>query len=241
MEKYLYWELYDLEESHWWHTSKKALVLNLAKKYLRKPKSHILDIGCGTGKNVEALSQLGICSGIDNSREAINFCRKRKLPRIKLASAEKTGFADQSFDLVTLLDVLEHTDDQKTLTEVHRILKNKGLGLITVPAYTWLWSKWDEVLHHRRRYNKQSLQNLLEQNGFTILKISYFNSFLILPVAIIRIIKSVFPKSTYGSDFRISFPLAGSVVSILSALETGILEKHNLPMGTSLVCVARKS
>src|SRR3989344_4554281 len=157
MQKYLYQDLYTQEDRHWWHRAKRAMVFTVASKFLNQKIPKILDVGCGTGKNLENLNKLGKTWGIDNSKEAIEFCKKRGLVNLKLAEAENTKLPLSYFNLITLLDVLEHTDDNKTLAEMHRILDRKGIIIITVPAFNWLWSNWDVVLHHKRRYTKKSL------------------------------------------------------------------------------------
>ena len=94
---------------------------------------------------------------------ALRFCKKRGLSNVTIGSSYKTSFKKSSFEISTLLDVLEHTDDKKTLQELHRILKPEGLLIITVPAFKFLWSKLDDVLKHKRRYTKSSLQKVLKQ------------------------------------------------------------------------------
>ena len=163
MKKYLYEDLYSLEDKHWWHISKRRIVRNLIKKYNHLDNPRILDIGCGTGKNMEELQSLGPVFGLDSSIEALKYCKKRGLNNLIEGTAEKTSLKSSFFDVVTLLDVLEHTDDNKTLKEMNRIIKKDGIIIITVPAFGWLWSTWDEVLHHKRRYTtkKESFLKIL--------------------------------------------------------------------------------
>src|SRR5258708_4769808 len=151
MEAYLYEDLYLLEEKHWWHISKRRLCLAIIKKFSTGKRPTILDVGCGTGKNIEEFNKVGKTYGIDNSSKAIKFCKIRNLKHVRLASSNRTGFKSGFFDVVTLLDVLEHVDEQPTLSELKRILKKSGKIIITVPAYMWLCSNWDKVLHHKRR------------------------------------------------------------------------------------------
>lgn len=236
----MYEDLYKQEETHWWHIAKRELCVRLIEKFLNKKKVRILDIGCGAGKNVEIFSQFGKSFGIDSSPEAIKYCKKRGLKLVHLASSEQTNFSQNSFDLVTLLDVLEHTDERKTLTEIHRILKPRGYLLITVPAFQWLWSRWDEVLHHKRRYTSQDLKEKLENHGFKIKRISYVYSFLVIPVILIRTLKSHINKKEYSSDFEITSPLLNSWLLKLSRVERQLMFLFPIPFGTSVVCLAQK-
>jgi len=240
MRKNLYEELYLLEEKHWWHLAKRDIGLRLLKKYLPKKNPKILDIGCGTGKNVEALEELGETWGIDVSENAILYCKKRGLKNVKLAKAEATGFKENSFDVIVLFDVLEHVDDVKTIKEISRILKPNGLVLITVPAYLWLWSKWDEVLHHKRRYTKESLTKLFSTKEFKKIHSSYAFSYLLVPAYVIRKIKSVFLKKDYPSDFKLSSTGINSVMLSMAKLEYLITEKGLTPFGTSIIYLAEK-
>src|SRR5947209_1679008 len=126
MEKFLYDDLNELESSHWWHLAKRETVVKSIKG-IKSTKSikgfKILDIGCGTGQNLIAFGGLGEAYGIDNSPEAIKYCRLKGLSKVKLGSSYRTGFAKNSFDVVTLLDVLEHVEENETLKEISRILK----------------------------------------------------------------------------------------------------------------------
>ncbi len=239
MQKYLYKDLYTLEDVHWWHRAKRQLVNYLLKENLANKKQKILDVGCGTGKNLETFSKFGEVIGIDNSIDAINFCKKRGFKAIK-GDIEKMPFKSNFFDAVTALDVLEHVDDVKALKEIKRVLNQDGILIITVPAFSWLWSKWDEVLFHKRRYSAKSLKKVLTQNGFKVSKISYFFSFLVLPALIIRTIKQKLYPNHYPSDFKISNKLVNSVLEVVSGIEQRIVINYKVPIGTSLVTIAKK-
>ncbi len=242
MEKYLYQDLYEKEKKHFWHISKRQIALMLLQKYLPKRKNlKILDIGCGTGENINALNSLGETFGIDNSVEAVSFCKKNGLKNVSIGLAEKTKFKSESFDVVTLFDLLEHVDDKKAVVEFKRILKREGFVLITVPAHNRLWSRWDEVLHHKRRYKERDLKKLLVGEGFTIIKSSYMYSYLLLPMLIIRFVKNIFYKDHYPSDFEISSSLVNTIGVRLSKIERFFINSLRVPIGTSIICLAKKS
>lgn len=241
MQNYLYKDLFNEEEKHWWHRAKRKTVVDIIKKHLNPNKiKKIIDIGCGTGKNIDSLKQFGDVWGMDSSLEAIKYCKKRGLHNVILGNGEKTKLSSNKFDLVTLLDVLEHTDDKKMLEEMYRILKPHGYILTTVPALPWMWSEWDNVLHHKRRYTKHSLLNILVENGFNIITISYMNSFLLLPAFLIRFIKSKSHKKDYGSDFSLSNGLFNSVLEKVSSFERYLVKQELVPIGLSLVVLAQK-
>lgn len=241
MEKYLYQDLYDLEDRHWWHIAKRKSVSTFIDQFITSKKPKILDIGCGTGRNIKELSKFGQVWGLDISSEALSFCKKRGITKVRLGTAQKTNFPEKTFDIVTLLDVLEHVNELSTLNEINRILKNGGFIIITVPAFNFLWSEWDKVLHHKRRYTKKSLQKILVASGFKVTKISYLYSFLILPTMIIRFLKSAFLKKSYKSDFQILPPFLNSFLGIVSSIERAVMIKKDIPFGTSILCIAKKN
>lgn len=241
MRKDLFEDLYTLEEQHWWHISKRRGVENYIQDYLKKKDAKILDVGCGTGKNLEQLKKFGQIYGLDSSSEAIKFCKKRGLKNIRLGKADDMPFQQNSFDLITLLDVLEHTDDNKTLREAYRVLKKDGLLMLTVPALPWLWSEWDKILHHKRRYNKYGIISLLNNNNFNVIKATYLYSFLVFPALIIRKIKqSLFRKKEYSSDFQLSNPLLNRIMGYVSNIEFKLAKKITIPIGTTILVIAKK-
>lgn len=240
MQSYLYDDLYELEDTHWWHRAKRRLVLMLIRRFATRRHPRILDVGCGTGKNIEVWSRLGPTAGIDVEPRAIAYCIKRGIAHVQRGRAEHTGLPALSVDVVTMLDVLEHTDDTLVLPEIARILSGRGIFIVTVPAYPWLWSTWDVVLHHRRRYTKKELCRRLSAYGLCPLYASYVFSFLPIPVILVRFIKSRLPKDRYGSDFRLTSPIVNRILYALCVLEQYVMKIMPLPLGTSIVCVSQK-
>src|SRR4030095_13522805 len=112
----------------------------------------ILDVGCGTGANLEMLSEFGVAEGVDVSPEALSFCQGRGLEKVKLGAAEALPYEDNSFDLTTGLDVVEHLDhDLAGLKEMRRVLRPGGRALLFVPAVMFLWGGQEDISNHRRR------------------------------------------------------------------------------------------
>lgn len=240
MKSYLYDDLYELEDTHWWHRAKRRLILTLIHRFVTRRHPRILDVGCGTGKNIESWSRIGAASGIDMAQRAIAFCRKRGILHVRQGRAEHTNLPGSSVDVVTMLDVLEHTDDTVVLPEMARILSGKGILIMTVPAHKWLWSTWDVVLHHKRRYTKKELYHTLSAYGFRVLYASYVFSFLPIPVMLVRLIKSGLPEERYGSDFRLTTPIVNRILYTFCVIEQYVMNLIPLPIGTSIVCVAQK-
>jgi len=236
----LYEDMYKSEETHWWHRAKRRFVENLIKMYVQKKDLSLLDVGCGTGKNMEEFSRFGEVWGVDISDEALLFCKKRNLLKVKRGEAEHLPFEEKSFDVVSALDVLEHVDDVRSIREIKRVLKDDGYVIITVPAFGWLWSKWDEILHHKRRYTRKHLEDILALEGFSIKRNTYIHSFLVVPSLIIRTLKQLKSK-TYTSDFQINNNLTNTILSFISELEQKWINRYDMPFGTSVLCIAQKN
>lgn len=235
----LYEDLYIQEEKHWWHISKRNVVEQMLDVFLRSKKIRILDIGCGTGKTMNMLSRFGTVWGLDKSKTALSFCKKRGgFRHLVLGDAADTGFKDDFFDAITILDVLEHTEEHATLRETKRILKPGGIMVITVPAYQWLWSTWDEILKHKKRYTKGYLKTVVKEHGFTILRSSYMYSSLVLPIFIFRKLKS--HKISYESDFSTNPPPINFLSTLLANIERYFIVRGWVPFGTSLILVCKK-
>lgn len=239
MRKNLYADLYQLEETHWWHKAKRELCSQFLRTVWKGKKLKILDIGCGTGGNMKAFEKFGEVHGVDISPDAIAFCKKRELKHVRIGSAYRTKYPSSSFDVVTMLDVLEHVDDKKALSEVKRILRPNGILILTVPAYKLLWSRWDEALHHKRRYSKDEIISLLQSKDFAVCKCSYLYSFLFLPVLLIRSLKSAIRMKEYSSDFRLNPGPTNWILLKLALLEHKIVQHLEIPFGTSVFCVAK--
>src|ERR1051325_1458610 len=179
MMQHTYSIMYEVEETHWWFVGRRRIIGSFVEKICRElgqVRPRILDVGCGTGANLELLGEYGDAEGVDVSPEALSFWRARGLANVRQGAAEKLPFADESFDLVTGLDVVEHLDDDVAgLKEMHRVLKPGGHPLLFVPAFMFLWGVQDDISNHRRRYTKQGLRRVVEQAGFAVERLPYVN------------------------------------------------------------------
>ena len=169
MQKKLIVEMFEQEKTYWWHRAKRYTVQNILAAASHSRQLMLLDIGCGTGQLMEELKKFGTVYGVDISRDALSFCKKRGLTNLSQATLGKTKlpFKDKTFDAVFCLDVLEHIDEwEKSLLELKRVLKPQGFLIVTVPAYQFFFSYWDKMLGHKRRYTKQLLIQQTAQAGF---------------------------------------------------------------------------
>ncbi len=206
---------------------------------IQNPKPKILDVGCGTGANLEMLRQFGVAEGVDVSDDALEFCRQKGL-KVHKGLAEELPFADEIFDVVTALDVVEHLDDDVAgLKEMFRVLKRGGKTLIFVPAFMWLWGVQDDISNHRIRYTKQQIVERLEQAGFHIERATYANITFFAPILAGRtLMKLTGVKPESENNINVS-ALNGVLGKIFSA-EKYWLNKFGFPFGVSIVITATK-
>src|SRR5262245_56953763 len=242
MYEHEYEAMYLLENSYWWYVARRTLAVELLKEEIGGRSSlRILDVGCGTGANVNAFARLADTVGIDDSIEALRFCHERGIQSVTLSHVEELPFACGAFDILTSLDVLEHTDDDlRSLREIHRVTKQGGLVLITVPAYGFLWSEHDAALKHRRRYTAHELRNKLAVTGYEVVRTSYFISTLFFPILALRIWQGLRKNSTHPKTSIYVLPgwINSSLVGLLG-LERRVFQRMNLPFGVSIVALAR--
>ena len=152
---------------------------------------------------------------------------------------DNIGFTGDTFDLVAMLDVLEHIeDDVGSLRALRERLREDGSILITVPAVPWLWSDHDEIHHHKRRYTKAGLRQVLQQAGLKVDHVSYFNT-LLFPLALAQRLASRFSSKKFAGDSMPSRFVNGMLKSVF-AFENRLAWRINLPVGLSLYAVARR-
>ena len=244
MEQHTYGIMNDVEDKHWWFVGRRAILESFLGQIHSSLITHhsslrILDVGCGTGANLEMLKQYGEAEGVDVSDDALEFCRKKGL-KVHKGLAEELPFEDETFDLVTALDVVEHLDDDVAgLKEMHRILKKDGKTLIFVPAFMWLWGVQDDISNHRIRYTRKEIVERLEKAGFEIERATYANITFFAPILAGRVIMKITGiKPESENNVNVS-ALNGFFGKIFSS-EKYWLKKANFPFGVSIVIVAKK-
>ncbi len=183
--------------------------------------------------------------GGDLFLEALQFCRKRVDVPLYQLDALNTPFADEQYDVVGLFDVIEHIDDDEAvLKEAYRICKPGGRVILTVPAHKWLWSYFDVMSCHKRRYSKKELRQKLQRAGFTVEKVSFYVFFLFPVFFLYRAVenmRSANNNKELSSRAEVqTIPLINRVFLAILRLEKLLIRNTNLPLGTSLVAVARR-
>lgn len=237
-----YGRMYAHEDHYWWFVSRRELVLDLARRFVRRPDPLLVDVGCGTGATAAALRGLGRVIGVDFSPLALENCARRGLRDLVAAKAESIPLAGGSADAIVATDILEHLDDDRAaLAEFRRILRPGGHAIVTVPAYQFLWSEHDEALMHHRRYVAGQLRDRAEAEGFRPAHLGYALS-LLFPLALGRLRKP--RRDPARPPEALIRPVPGWLNAGLIGLqrvETVLSRRATLPWGLSVVAVLEKA
>ena len=254
-----YERMHALETDYWWFVGRRNLVAQLLQATLpliATDAPQLVDIGCGTGANLpmlrEAVGPKGAVFGLDFSPLALQWARTEggiEGGQIHLSQGDALSLPlrDNCADIVTMLDVLEHlSDDGTALREVRRILKPGGALILSVPAYQHLWSAHDEALHHFRRYEKSSLNRVLNRTGFQVWRLSFAMSAMppvawlwrrfVLPFAERRPRDAA--RHSQGAVLPPVPPAINQMLVRYVGAEGKIIPKRPLRFGTSLVTIA---
>lgn len=241
MESALYKEMDTIEQTHWWFLGRRAVVFEVLRRFA--PGKKLLDVGLGTGQNAALFMKEGFeVTGLEPSGEAVALALQ-KAPGLKIIedSFPSARVPEAFFDVIVLLDVIEHIeDDREALRGVYRALRPGGIALITTPAFPFLWSRHDELAHHYRRYRRAELKHTLKAAGFATPLLSYYNFFLFPGVALLRFMYKLLGIKKNESDFGSTPGFLNKPLGALFGFERVLLRFFALPFGVSLLAVARK-
>lgn len=226
------------DERHWWYRGRRR-VMRAVLDRLRLPEScRLLDAGCGSGRMLDELRGYGDAVGLEVSELAVSVARAHG-HRVLHGSVEAAPFVDACFDVVTCLDVVEHTpDERQTFRELCRITRPGGLLVVTVPAYQALWSVHDEANLHYRRYSAGSLRAAAGAEGWTLVRDSYFNSVLLAPAAAVRLIRRGREPAAGESDLGLTPRWLNGTLELPLHLEAALIGRGvRIPSGLSVLAV----
>ena len=242
MKAELYAQMRELEDRHWWFTGRRRIVAEVIRRMPLPADARILDAGCGTGGNLPMLARFGELTGAEFDAEAARLARRRGVCEVVRAGLpDAMPFSPAQFDLVTLLDVLEHIDDDAaSLRTLGGLLAPGGHLLLTVPAFPFLWGPHDEAHHHRRRYRAAGLRAVIEQAGLKVQWLSHYNSALFPAVAAVRLLHRLLPEGPVGDELALPPAPVNRLLEGLFAAERHLLGRVRLPVGVSLIAVARR-
>jgi len=249
-------KMFELEDTYWWFVARRLLVRDLLRRHLPAQAADdrragadcvarpiVLDVGCGTGATLKVLRDPGEVVALDASAEALGYSRRRGQLRLVRDRGEELPVASAAVDIITALDLLEHIpDDGAALREFARVLRPGGLLILTVPAGPALWSEHDEALDHLRRYRRAQLRRLLERAGFAVQRLSPAIAALFPPIAALRLLQRLRRrrKGRPQTAFIVPPRAINWLLTALLRLENRCLMSFDLPLGVSLVAVARK-
>lgn len=237
-------EWYELtsEDNFWLRWRFEAIFKQLKNYLIEKP--NILEIGCGNGiflKQLKSQYQI-IADGCDLNSYALEHLVDGVDGSIYLYDIfERNALMTEKYDLIFLLDVLEHiTDTQPFLNAVSAHLKPGGILVVNVPAHSYMFSRYDKAIGHKRRYSRKLLKQELESAGFSNL-ITYFWGMFLYPVVLVRkyYINWIHPKEVVKKGFTPPSGFVNSVFTFFMKLELKLFRR--VFIGSSLISIVKKA
>lgn len=238
------------EFSHFWWQGFRAFVRPALERAVAGRRVQSLDCGCGTGANLKMLREFGTAAGIDVTWAGLAFARERGEPRIAQASAAALPFPDDSFDLVTSFDVLQcvpDADEPAALAEISRVLRPGGHAVLTVAAMDLLRGNHSILSHEVRRYSKRQLRERLARAGLRPVRVTYTNATLFPILAPLRMAQRAIGLAASDADARAERESAipprpiNAILTALLRAEAAAVRRIDMPFGSSLLAIARRS
>jgi len=241
MDRQIYDRMRLIEADHWWFRGRRRILAGLIGDLSLPARAKILEVGCGTGGNLAMLARFGEVAGLEPDADSRAYAGEKTGVCVKGGSLpDALPFAGASFDLVCAFDVIEHVEaDGPALTALAALLKPGGRLVATVPAYPWMWSRHDELHHHKRRYRLGGFRRLAEAAGLRVERASYFNTLLFGPIAGVRLAKLATGSKTADDDRIPTAPVNGLLGAVFGS-ELAWLRRASLPFGVSILVVARR-
>jgi SAM-dependent methyltransferase len=240
MDRAAYDRMRVLQDGHWWFEGRRRILSGLISALELPKAAQILEVGCGPGGNLAMLKRFGEVTALEPDAASRAYAAERTGVRVEGGLLpDGLPFAPASFDLVCAFDVIEHVDeDGASVAALARLLKPGGYLATTVPGQPWMWSRHDELHHHKRRYRLGPYRAMFEAAGLKVLTASYFNTLLFAPIAAIRALKMLTGSTAADDDAMPSAPI-NRLLTGLFAAEGPWLRHAALPTGVSIVLIAR--
>ena len=242
MDRRVYDRMAEHDTSHWWYRARRDVLSDYIRRYARLPNdARILEIGCGTGHNLPMLATFGTVDAIEIDPAARKIASERLGKPVGDAPLPALpGVARGAYDMVAVLDVVEHiADDVAGLRAMAECLKPGGVILIAVPAHPWLWSAHDVVNHHHRRYTKQALAKAIGDAGLRHRKMRWMNALLFPLAAAARVAGRITGRDD-SDDSPPAKPLNAAFEHIFR-LERHLIGRVPMTPGVSIVTLAERA
>jgi 2-polyprenyl-3-methyl-5-hydroxy-6-metoxy-1,4-benzoquinol methylase len=241
MDESLYHLFYEQEEHHWWFAARSEIVREIIGRYGNvRSGDTVLDIGCGTGAMLKALADDYKVVGLDTSPLAVKYSMQRGCEDVFQMAVEDFPRDRFRVKAALLLDVIEHIeDDVAVLKAAREIVEPDGRVVITVPAHMWMWSAHDVVNHHKRRYSKAGLKVALARAGLEPVKLTFYNMWLFPLLAARKLIDRMLSHDSAHLTDQQPNRAVNTILRNIFASERHLLRAVNLPVGVSLLAVAR--
>jgi 2-polyprenyl-3-methyl-5-hydroxy-6-metoxy-1,4-benzoquinol methylase len=225
----------DLHERHWWWRAREGAVLSRIER-LRLSGASILDVGCGDGLWFERLARFGSVEGVEPDGELVSESARRERT-IYLQPFDEHFQPGKRYDLILFLDVLEHLDAPRAaLAHAATLLAPRGVVLVTVPAFQWLWTAHDEINRHRRRYRRGEVVELLAGAGFEVEEARYLFFWTVAG----KLVERTLERLGFGSGVaRVPAAVVNRALLALTRLDLTIGLRLALPAGTSVLARGR--
>ena len=247
MDEAILLDLAGITERHPWWRARASLTIGLLHRFGVKPPASVIDAGCGWGVTLRRLEREGYrATGLDISRKALELLDgpSRDLIEADLA-ARDFPFPEVRYDAVLALDVIEHLDDDRAaVANLAKMVAPGGIVIVSVPAIPDLFSEFDSIQGHRRRYEPDLLRSAFADSGLVVERISFWGNWLVGPARRSRAGSRARPGDTPSRTYRRYLALppwpASLAIRALFAIEHPRALRGRVRSGTSLFAVARK-
>lgn len=234
------------EDDHFWFKGLRRSARVMLDATLRDRRLNgIVDCGCGTGRNLDWLRQYGSVVGVERAPSGLAVARARRRPVVQ-GTVEALPIASASVDLATSFDVLyclPDTVESAALVEMMRVLRPGGLALFNVAALDILHGAHSTLTMEVRRYTRARLRARLEAAGFQVERMSYTNCATFPLTLAVRVWDRWSGRAAQASDADLRVPAApvNAALDVALRVEARLMRHVNLPVGSSLLCLARKA
>jgi 2-polyprenyl-3-methyl-5-hydroxy-6-metoxy-1,4-benzoquinol methylase len=238
MERVIYDRMAAHDATHWWYRARRDVLASVIARKVRLPHdARILEIGCGTGHNLAMLARFGTVDAIEIDEAARTVASERLgRPVGEAPLPALTGVPPAHYDIIALLDVLEHVeDDRSALRAIAERLRPGGTILLTVPQFAWMWSGHDVANHHFRRYTKATLRAAIVDAGLQVTLLQSFNSLLFPLAAADRLVARATGRE--GSDDSPPPGPVNALFETIFGLERYLVGRVPMPPGVSLIAL----